>query len=342
MLQIDHIYKFFFNELFTEFEVWFFQNGFPNFEDVSGSTNIFSKHISESEKMILFYDQEPVFSDVTNSVLQRAKKGGHQIQIISTSEKNYKHDLFPHLYYFYHGFTSLDWFRGFYILNYNKKIIKDYMYDYQSFNRIITGARRYRKVFVDRLRINDLLKYGAVSYGVTDDSVTEERLVVDHVQLPGSASADIPDINAFWNIVTETVFYYDKLHLTEKIFKPIVSKQPFMLLAAPGNLEYLRSYGFKTFDTVIDESYDNIQNNDDRIDAVVKQLVWYCALSDSQKIEVMKELEPIIEYNFHWFYNDFKHVITSELLENTKNIFKQINEDDSHINYQQIYELLTK
>ena len=216
------------------------------------------------------------------------------------------------------------------------------MYDYQSFNRIITGARRYRKVFVDRLRINDLLKYGAVSYGVTDDSVTEERLVVDHVQLPGSASADIPDINAFWNIVTETVFYYDKLHLTEKIFKPIVSKQPFMLLAAPGNLEYLRSYGFKTFDTVIDESYDNIQNNDDRIDAVVKQLVWYCALSDSQKIEVMKELEPIIEYNFHWFYNDFKHVITSELLENTKNIFKQINEDDSHINYQQIYELLTK
>jgi hypothetical protein len=35
-----------------------------------------------------------------------------------------------------------------------------------------------------------------------------------------------------------------------------------MLLAAPGNLAYLKSYGFKTFDSVIDESYDTIQDND--------------------------------------------------------------------------------
>ena len=37
------------------------------------------------------------------------------------------------------------------------------------------------------------------------------------------------------------------MHLTEKIFKPIVNKQPFMLLAAPDNLAYLKSYGFKTY-----------------------------------------------------------------------------------------------
>ena len=55
MLQIDHIYKFFFNELFTEFEVWFFRNGIPNFKDINESVYIFSIAIGTQEKMILFF-----------------------------------------------------------------------------------------------------------------------------------------------------------------------------------------------------------------------------------------------------------------------------------------------
>jgi hypothetical protein len=149
------------------------------------------------------------------------------------------------------------------------------------------------------------------------------------------------DIDAFWHVVTETVFYYDKLHLTEKIFKPIVSKQPFMLLAAPGNLAYLKSYGFKTFDSVLDESYDLIQDNDLRTDAVVEQLYWYCNLAPGEKIDIIQQLEPIIEYNFDHFYGEFRHIIARELLDNTKTVFKDIGYDDSHINYTDIYHVLT-
>jgi len=247
---------------------------------------------------------------------------------------------FNKLYYFHHGFAALDWFRGFHVLNYDKNPIQNYKYDYQSFNRIITGDRAYRKTFVDQLRANDLLEHGAVSYGVTDDPVSEERLVIDHEQVPASASADIPDVDAFWHVVTETVFYYDKLHLTEKIFKPIVSKQPFMLLAAPGNLEYLKSYGFKTFEGIIDESYDKIEDNDARINAVVKQIKWYCSLSDADKFEIQRLIAPIVEYNFHHFYGKFKEIITDELLDNTKKVFKDINYDDSGVDYATVRTLL--
>ena len=166
-------------------------------------------------------------------------------------------------------------------------------------------------------------------------------MIIDNDQIPGSASADIADVDAFWHIVTETIFYYDKLHLTEKIFKPIVSKQPFMLLAAPGNLEYLRSYGFKTFTGIIDESYDSIKNNDDRINAVVSQIKWYCDLSESEKIEVQRKCKPIIEHNFHHFYGKFKEIITDELLDNTKKLFKDIEYDDSEIDYSTTRKLLT-
>jgi hypothetical protein len=180
------------------------------------------------------------------------------------------------------------------------------------------------------------------------------KLVIDQEELPGSASANIPrtipgywpnndqpKVDALWHIVTETVFYYDKLHLTEKIFKPIVSKQPFMLLAAPGNLAYLRSYGFKTFEGIIDESYDNIVDNDDRIDAVAKQLQWYCNLSPEEKSRVIERLAPIVEYNFQHFYGEFKHIITQELLDNTKSLFKDIGYDDSTVAYENIYRVLT-
>jgi hypothetical protein len=166
--------------------------------------------------------------------------------------------------------------------------------------------------------------------------------VIDNTELPGSASADIPrGVDALWHIVSETVFYYDKLHLTEKIFKPIVSKQPFILLAAPGNLAYLKSYGFKTFDGIIDESYDLIQDNDTRIDVVAAELNRLCNMTPEEKQQVVEAIAPIVEYNFHHFYGEFKHIITRELLDNTKALFKEIGYDDSTIAYDDVYQVLT-
>lgn len=304
-------------------------------------------------KRIFFYDQEPVdIEKLTPYFNEMEAFFSPQPWIFVTSEKSLVVDQLqqPSLYYFFHGFAALDWFRGHRALNYSKNPIKNYKYDYQSFNRIVTGDRAYRKIFVTKLKENNLLDNGLVSYGVTNEPVTDERLVIDQEQISATASADIlrsldcpgqPDYSAFWHIVTETVFYYDKLHLTEKIFKPIVSKQPFMLLAAPGNLAYLKSYGFKTFDSVIDESYDLIQDDHERIDAVVTQIKWYCNLSQEEKSRVIERLAPIVEYNFHHFYGKFKEIITDELLDNSKKLFKELNYDNSDVDYALIKTLLT-
>jgi hypothetical protein len=272
------------------------------------------------------------------------------------------------LYYFFHGFAALDWYRGYYALNYNKSTVKPYKYDFITFNRIINNDRSYRIYFVSLLKEQGLLPHGQVSFNVTDNLFDDwqdetadpntklstnachhiehhltgvSKLVIDFSKLPGSASADIlRNVDAFWHVVTETVFYYDKLHLTEKIFKPIVMKQPFMLLAAPGNLAYLKSYGFKTFDGIIDESYDTIEDNDQRTEAVVQQVAWYCALSAEEKQQVIEAIAPIVEYNFHHFYGEFKHIITKELLDNCRTLFKEIGYDDSDISYEDIYKTL--
>jgi len=272
------------------------------------------------------------------------------------------------LYYFFHGFAALDWYRSFYALNYNKQVFQSYTYDYITFNRLVSNDRSYRCYFVSQLAAEMLLEHGQVSFGLATEQASWQEeisnpntklsakainhiklhlpstpLIIDNEHILGSASADIPRCanDSFWHIVTETVFYYDKLHLTEKIFKPIVMKQPFMLLAAPGNLAYLKSYGFKTFEGIIDESYDSIQDNDLRTEAVVQQLAWYCSLSAEEKRSVIEAIAPIVEYNFHHFYGEFKHIITSELLDNTKQLFKEIGYNDSTVAYDDIYRVLT-
>ena len=423
MLQIDHIYEFFFKNVFPKSEGYYRPNGVVTKDNI----NVFNRNSSNSK--ILFYDQEPFLNEVedllswfkTPEPLTRITifedlrypkfkeysldelynlyfndpntdktanhpdvhattlaypnnffKEPHIIVVSEISEylqtllKNYELNT---LYYFFHGFAALDWYRGHYALNFDKSIVKSYDYDFISFNRIINYDRSYRIYLISLLKAQGLLDKGLVSFNVTNnvlddwrDEVADpysklsevakqhaethlvdiDKLVIDRAELPGSASADIPRGNdALWNIVTETVFYYDKLHLTEKIFKPIVSKQPFMLVAAPGNLAYLRSYGFKTFDGIIDESYDLIQDNDQRTAAVVDQLAWYCCLSEDEKLDVIKRIEPIVLHNFHHFYGEFRHIITQELITNAKTLFKDLGYDDHHIKYNDIYHVLT-
>ena len=381
MLQIDHIYEFFYENLFKDFSVYHLPSGVPKINDISHS-DIYLFTTSLNNPKIFFWDQEPIISGIIDQYFL-VKHMDETNTIVCVSEHSKEINRYKKLYYFFHGFAALDWYRGHYALNYNKSIVKQYNYDFITFNRIINNDRSYRIYFVSKLKELGLLNHGQVSFNVTDnlfddwrdetsDSnsklseqarqhaekylVDTDKLIIDQAELHGSASANIPrninswfspdhpqppDVEAFWHVVTETVFYYDKLHLTEKIFKPIVSKQAFMLLAAPGNLAYLKSYGFKTFDSVIDESYDDIQDNDLRTEAVVKQLHWYCNLTPDEKTDIIQQLEPIIDYNFHHFYGEFRHIIARELLDNTKTLFKEIGYDDSHINYTNIHHILT-
>jgi hypothetical protein len=411
MLQIDHVYEFFFQTLFKEFDVYSLPKGCvivdnPTQDDIQ----VFTPDVI-SNKKIFFYDQEPFLIKLADpyitvfefpngysrsDLLELRKHNSIPYNLpiptqddmdymdehpdclwkqlfLVTSEHSYETTNYASnknlitMYYFFHGFAALDWYRGFYALNYNKQVNQEYRYDYVSFNRLVSNDRSYRCYFVSRLAEELLLEHGQISFGIlTEQSSWQEEIAntntklsasaIDHIKLHlpstpliidskhilGSASADIPRCinDSFWHIVTETVFYYDKLHLTEKIFKPIVMKQPFMLLAAPGNLAYLKQYGFKTFEGIIDESYDLIQDSDDRVDAVVKQLVWYCTLSAKEKQRVIEAIAPIVEYNFHHFYGEFKHIISKELLDNCKNLFKEIGYDDSNIAYEDIYKTL--
>ena len=82
----------------------------------------------------------------------------------------------------------------------------------------------------------------------------------------------------------------------EKIFTPILFKKPFLLLGPINGLEILKSYGFKTFSEYIDESYDTQVDSDKRMDMVLDELE---RLSNTDMIELTKNIKPILDYNYN-------------------------------------------
>lgn len=71
--------------------------------------------------------------------------------------------------------------------------------------------------------------------------------------------------DTYFSLVTETVYNNANSFRTEKIAKPIAMAHPFIVAANPGFYRDLRNLGFQTFDHLIDESFDTIENHQDRM-----------------------------------------------------------------------------
>ena len=122
--------------------------------------------------------------------------------------------------------------------------------------------------------------------------------------------------------VSETVYFGRRQHLTEKTFKPIALGMPFVLHAPAGSLDYLRQYGFKTFDSVWDEHYDSVTDDIIRNETIGRLLKFLDTLNETQQNTLFQKCIPIIEHNWNHFYNGgFEKILWAELttmLENLK------------------------
>lgn len=85
--------------------------------------------------------------------------------------------------------------------------------------------------------------------------------------------------------------------MNEKIFKPIAYKQPFVIIGTPNTLKYLRDYGFKTFDGIIDETYDTIEDDTKRALAILQEVERLSNMSNDAWDKTLKEMLPILEHN---------------------------------------------
>lgn len=105
--------------------------------------------------------------------------------------------------------------------------------------------------------------------------------------------------NSLVSIVTETNFSELEVALTEKSFKPFKEKHPFILVAGPGALDFLKSLGFKTFDEFWPEIYDHGHvPPSERIIRIREVLERIASWDHNQILDFKRRVKPIVEHNF--------------------------------------------
>jgi hypothetical protein len=314
----------------------------------------------------LFFDQEPVHLNIHTATFDKVKYIMNPdlpptAGSIVTSERD--SDNIDYLcnkygwkayYYFFHGWAALDWYRG-----YDKTFLITPIADrkptrtFIAPNRIIAGERKHRLEML----------YHIFKLGMTDNHIScpavcpvEQISIVDAAKPLLNVYPDIQDVfgaqqlpinfagetnhpmHSCWlslfdqaadsllYLVTETVADGRRHHLTEKTFKPIALGMPFVLVATQGSLEYLRSYGFKTFGHIWDESYDTIADPHQRIAAVASLLKTLCDLSVEERIALFDLCRETIEHNWNHFYNGgFEAILWDEL----QSMLRDINAESS-------------
>jgi hypothetical protein len=115
-------------------------------------------------------------------------------------------------------------------------------------------------------------------------------------------------------VVTETVASGRRQHLTEKTFKPICLNMPFVVVGTAGSLDYLKRYGFKTFDSLWNESYDAETDDLLRIEKIGQLLAELNQLSQREKQQLFDHASTITQHNFEHFYSGgFEQILWAEL-----------------------------
>ena len=241
-------------------------------------------------------------------------------------------------YYFLHGFIALDWFREYKFYDTETLIHnRTFEHNFITMNRLVSGARNYRLCLMSRLEkksLTGLISYSPytnkddfeLNYLLPDDEVRSVAKYCSKAKRFDLQGDNVPNdsmhinveahLSSFLHVVTETCYYQKFNHLTEKVFKPIVMMQPFILAGTVGSLKYLKRYGFKTFSKWIDESYDKIKDPLKRLDAIAAEVEKICNLTKEEQRLMYEEMLPTLIHNRRHFYGKFYDILHKEMWDN--------------------------
>lgn len=178
-------------------------------------------------------------------------------------------------------------------------------------NRINTRPKPYKFLFLngtnrparramfDELIVRDVLKYSIHSF--IDYRIDRRPEDIKPI-------IDWPDANFhedfrfenfypphFWSteftLAIETA--PNELFVTEKTLKPLLVGHPFLAVAGHKHLQHLHALGFKTFDGIINESYDLYEGPGERLKMVAAEVERLC----KDNVELLESTKDIRQHN---------------------------------------------
>ena len=206
----------------------------------------------------------------------------------------------------------------------------------KHFDILLGRKKHHRDYAYEYLQTNNLMDVNIVTYinsefdfsdgdnkwiweskGLTD--FEHVNWTVDQVCYYGHymSLSQVMPINVYnqtaYSVIAETGHQSHYTFFTEKTIKPMLGRRMFIALSGAHFLSNLRKLGFKTFDGIINESYDQYTEGDyERWDLALGQLKWVC---EQDQLTILEQVKPIAEYNFNlltdkdwyrWFRTNFE------------------------------------
>lgn len=264
----------------------------------------------------------------------------------SAEVKKYQDSQYIDVYYWSHAIIALDWFRYARHTYQKKQATRPFL----IYNRAWSGTREYRLKFAEyllrlglehscRMSLNPVEPELGIHYELHKFSnpdwrpnyVLENHFPKNDAESHYSADFDIKDYESTdIEVVLETLFDDSRLHLTEKTLRPIACAQPFILASTHGSLEYLRSYGFKTFGHIWDERYDLVEDPVERLTQIADLMKQISTWLPQVRERKMAQAQAIADYNRrHFFSQEFFNLITNELKINLSKGFATLEKVNS-------------
>jgi hypothetical protein len=104
----------------------------------------------------------------------------------------------------------------------------------------------------------------------------------------------------FVDIINETSVTGQAFFATEKLWRCILARRPFVTVANQNYLHHLRSLGFKTFDNWWSEDYD-YQSNQIRIHELQTVINSIAQWSVDRLANTLEQMQPVLEHNYQTF-----------------------------------------
>ena len=109
--------------------------------------------------------------------------------------------------------------------------------------------------------------------------------------------------NSYFSVVSETTFFtkynYNSFRfLSEKVFKPVAMKHPFILVSVPRSLEILKLMGYKTFSPIINENYDSELDDGKRMLMILDEIERLSNFNKHERANFILQCQDICQYNY--------------------------------------------
>jgi len=100
-----------------------------------------------------------------------------------------------------------------------------------------------------------------------------------------------------YSVIAETDHDNTLSFFSEKTAKPLIARRLFIAFTGYRFLHNLQNQGFKTFGAVIDESYDDIIDDNERYAAAFEQVKRLCSMDQQQ---VYNQIRDVVEHNHNY------------------------------------------